>query len=92
MASVKRRFATSPGGAYVGTNPTFTPKEALVELRKFGNDACASALAGAQGYRAAMEELLPLAAGSANLLVRHLVMPGHLDCCTGPGSRSRRRS
>ncbi|MEZ4264984.1 MAG: radical SAM protein [Myxococcota bacterium] len=51
---------------------------------KFGNDRCASRLAGVKGYRGRVEGLLPLAAASAPTIVRHLLMPGHLDCCTRP--------
>lgn len=51
---------------------------------KFGNDRCASRLAGVKGYVARIESLLPRVARSGRLIVRHLLMPGHLECCARP--------
>ena len=51
---------------------------------KFGSDRCAKRLAGVDGYTERLHRLLPLAARSGELLVRHLLMPGHLECCTRP--------
>lgn len=51
---------------------------------KFGNDACARRLAGIEDYTAVARENLRWAAGRAELIVRHLLMPGHLDCCWKP--------
>jgi putative pyruvate formate lyase activating enzyme len=55
----------------------------LVDL-KFGADDCAKTLAGIDGYTARLHKLLPLADQAGALLVRHLLMPGHLECCTRP--------
>lgn len=51
---------------------------------KFGSDRCAKKLAGVDAYTATLTALLPLAARAGNLLVRHLVMPGHVACCAAP--------
>ena len=53
---------------------------------KFGNDRCGRKLAGGiRDYTATFEPLLRAAAGArGNLVVRHLLMPGHLECCTLP--------
>ena len=51
---------------------------------KFGDDRCALKLSGARGYLETLHRLLPCAAASGDLLVRHLLMPGHLECCTRP--------
>ena len=51
---------------------------------KFGNDQCALKLAGVRDYTARLERLLPLADRAGRLIVRHLLMPGHVDCCTAP--------
>ncbi len=61
--------------------PTFY----LVDL-KFGNGACAEAVAGAADYWEAVRARLKEAAARepGKLIVRHLVLPGHLDCCTRP--------
>ena len=51
---------------------------------KFGNDACAQRLAKVHDYvRVVCENLLWFAQDS-ELIVRHLLMPGHLDCCWRP--------
>jgi len=57
---------------------------------KFGNDDCAHRLAGAPDYVATVTDNLRWMASSAaggRLLVRHLLMPGHLDCCWAPAAR-----
>ncbi|MFO0944673.1 MAG: 4Fe-4S cluster-binding domain-containing protein [Planctomycetota bacterium] len=51
---------------------------------KFGNDACAIQLASTDNYVSIVTRNLRLARHRADLIVRHLVMPGHLDCCTRP--------
>ncbi|MEC9073106.1 MAG: radical SAM protein [Myxococcota bacterium] len=51
---------------------------------KFGDDRCAAELSGVSGYKERLERLLPMVAASGELIVRHLLMPGHLDCCTRP--------
>ena len=56
----------------------------LVDV-KFGNPACARRLAGIDGERNQLElrETLEFAR-HRGLMLRHLVLPGHLDCCTRP--------
>ncbi len=52
---------------------------------KFGNDSCADQLAGVERYWSVVtRNLLHAARGPARLMVRHLLMPGHLDCCLRP--------
>lgn len=51
---------------------------------KFGNDACARRLAGVEHYVAILTRNLQIAAGQGDLIVRHLLMPGHIDCCLRP--------
>lgn len=92
---VLRTLAHCPPDTHVVWNTNlWTTDEAIGRLtgvvgtwladHKFGNDRCARKLSGARGYLARLERLLPLAARSGRLLVRHLLMPGHLDCCTRP--------
>lgn len=50
----------------------------------FGNDECARELGGTSPYVAPLRESFRRAAASARLLVRHLVVPGHVACCTEP--------
>ena len=66
---------------------------------KFGNDSCAQRLAAVPNYSAVVQENLLWAGGQsagstregvpgestrAELLVRHLLMPGHVHCCWEP--------
>lgn len=51
---------------------------------KFGNDACAERLAGISGYGMVVKQNLRWAYQDTELIVRHLVMPGHLECCWKP--------
>lgn len=52
---------------------------------KFGNDACALKIGGFTNYIQTLTVAFELAAKStAGLYVRHLVMPGHVECCTKP--------
>jgi putative pyruvate formate lyase activating enzyme len=51
---------------------------------KFGNDACAQRLSKTPGYVNVVEENLLWAAEHSELIVRHLLMPGHVDCCWQP--------
>jgi len=52
---------------------------------KFGNDACARRLAGVERYvDVVTRNLMRIAERGTNLLVRHLLMPGHLECCFKP--------
>ncbi|CAG1004168.1 hypothetical protein PHYC_03120 [Phycisphaerales bacterium] len=55
---------------------------------KFGNDTCADRIAGVDRYvEVVTRNLLHAArqrAGGARLMVRHLLMPGHLECCFKP--------
>ncbi len=48
---------------------------------KFGNDACALRLARAANYTAIVRDNLRWANAHSELIVRHLLMPGHVECC-----------
>jgi putative pyruvate formate lyase activating enzyme len=51
---------------------------------KFGNDRCAENLAHVVDYAAVVSDNLRWAARHSELIVRHLLMPGHLECCWKP--------
>jgi putative pyruvate formate lyase activating enzyme len=52
---------------------------------KFGNDECARRLARVKDYvRVVSRNHLMAYNDGGNMIVRHLVMPNHLDCCTKP--------
>jgi putative pyruvate formate lyase activating enzyme len=51
---------------------------------KFGNDTCAQRLAGVPNYTATVRENLLWAADDCTLFIRHLLMPGHIECCWRP--------
>src|SRR5277367_1065658 len=51
---------------------------------KFGNDDCARRLAKISDYTRVVQENLLWANEHSKLIVRHLLMPGHIDCCWKP--------
>jgi len=51
---------------------------------KFGNDACALRLAKAPNYLRVVRQNLVWADKHSELIVRHLLMPGHVECCWRP--------
>ena len=51
---------------------------------RFGNDQCASEIAATDGYFEAAARNFELAARSGAVIIRHLVMPGHVECCLRP--------
>ncbi|MBN2152873.1 MAG: radical SAM protein [Candidatus Lokiarchaeota archaeon] len=57
---------------------------------KYGNDACAKRLSGIDGYWQILTRNLKnvhdemIVPGHASLVIRHLVMPGHVECCSVP--------
>lgn len=53
---------------------------------KFGNDICASSLAGIDRYWEVVTRNLLAAYAHTPVLVRHLAMPGHIDCCLRPAA------
>jgi len=54
---------------------------------KFGNDGCAKRLAAVADYQRPVQETLLWAEARTALIVRHLLMPGHVDCCWEPIAR-----
>jgi putative pyruvate formate lyase activating enzyme len=51
---------------------------------KCGNNNCAKALLGADNYVEVVKHNIVQAAGHADVIVRHVVLPGHRDCCLEP--------
>ena len=92
---ILRTLSHCPADTHVVWNTNlWTTYEAIERLRgivgtwlvdlKFGDERCALKLSGARDYLPRLHALLPLAARSGELIVRHLLMPGHLECCTKP--------
>lgn len=48
---------------------------------KFGQDACAKRLAGVDRYWEVVTRNIQICADQTDLIVRHLLLPGHFDCC-----------
>jgi putative pyruvate formate lyase activating enzyme len=51
---------------------------------KYGNDRCALRLSNVHGYMAVTERNHRIARSNAEMIIRHLVLPSHLECCTKP--------
>lgn len=69
---------------FYGTPAAFELLDGVVDVFvadfKFGNDVCAQRLAKVDRYVATVTRNLAATAHS-NLIVRHLLLPGHFDCC-----------
>jgi putative pyruvate formate lyase activating enzyme len=51
---------------------------------KFGNDVCARRIAGIDHYLSIVTRNLKIAAQDGRLIIRHLLLPGHSECCYRP--------
>ncbi|RLF19357.1 MAG: pyruvate formate lyase-activating protein, partial [Thermoprotei archaeon] len=51
---------------------------------KYGNDDCAFRLSGIRRYVEVVTRNLKIAAESGDMIIRHLVLPNHIECCTEP--------
>ena len=51
---------------------------------KFGNDECARQIARVSRYIEVVTRNLKIAHSQAEVMIRHLLMPGHFDCCFVP--------
>ncbi|BAN90434.1 radical SAM protein [Aeropyrum camini] len=51
---------------------------------KFGNNRCAMRLSAVPRYWEVTTRNIRIAAEHGDMIVRHLVMPGHVECCTKP--------
>ena len=55
--------------------------ETYVADFKFGNNTCATQIAKVDRYVETITRNLKIASQQGNLIVRHLLLPGHFDCC-----------
>ncbi len=51
---------------------------------KYGNDACAKRLSKVDGFTAVVKRNHLLAYEHSEILLRHLVLPNHIECCSKP--------
>lgn len=51
---------------------------------KYGNDKCAFRLSTVKNYVEVVTRNLKKAAENGDMIIRHLVLPNHLECCTKP--------
>ncbi|MEK7865555.1 MAG: radical SAM protein [Planctomycetota bacterium] len=64
--------------------PAVSAFDVIVADFKFGSDACAERLGGFAQYVWVLQRNLLLAAARRRVVVRHLLMPSHVDCCLRP--------
>ena len=73
---------------FYGTTSAFELLDGVVKTfvadLKFGNDDCASKIASVSNYMSVVTRNLLFAEGIGQLIVRHLLLPGHFDCCYRP--------
>lgn len=51
---------------------------------KYGNDECAKKLSKVDNYTFVIKRNHKIAEKTGDLIIRHLVLPGHIECCTKP--------
>ncbi len=51
---------------------------------KCGNDECGQKMLGVSDYTEVVQENLLRVSDRGELYIRHVVMPGHIECCGGP--------
>ncbi len=51
---------------------------------KYGNDDCAMRLSGISNYWNVVTRNHMIAFESGDMIIRHLLLPGHVECCTFP--------
>ncbi len=51
---------------------------------KYGNNKCAFRLSGVRNYFEVVSRNHRIAAREGDMIIRHLVLPGHVDCCSKP--------
>ncbi len=51
---------------------------------KYGNDNCAKRLSDVKGYMEVIKRNHLIANRQCEMIIRHLVLPDHLECCTKP--------
>ncbi len=51
---------------------------------KYGNDECAKELSKVDNYTEIIKRNHNIAEKTGDLIIRHLVLPGHIECCTKP--------
>jgi len=73
---------------FYGTPEAFDLLDDVVDVYvadfKFGNDACAERIARVPNYTAVITRNLQRVAATHDLIVRHLLLPGHFECCYRP--------
>jgi putative pyruvate formate lyase activating enzyme len=76
---------------FYGTPEAFELLKGAVDVYvadfKFGNDGCAERIAGVARYVNVVTHNLAMVAEHADLIVRHLLLPNHFDCCFVPFAR-----
>ena len=73
---------------FYGTEQAFSLLAGVVDVYladfKFGNNNCAHRIAGVDRYIETVTRNLVQASVQGDLIVRHLLLPGHYDCCYVP--------
>jgi putative pyruvate formate lyase activating enzyme len=54
---------------------------------KYGNNICASQIGGIKHYYETVTRNFISAASSSDIIIRHLLLPGHVECCFRPIAR-----
>jgi len=70
------------------TEPALRLLEGVIDVYltdfKYGNDDCARRLSNVENYTDIIRRNHKVARSNAEMIIRHLVLPTHIDCCTKP--------
>jgi putative pyruvate formate lyase activating enzyme len=73
---------------FYGTREAFELLDGVVDTYvadfKFGQNTCAKRIAGVDRYFETVTRNFMIASGQCDLIIRHLLLPGHFDCCFQP--------
>ncbi len=94
LAIVRELDERADGLPLVWNSNMYTSREAMDLLEgvtdvwladfRYGNDACAAELSGVEGYFEVVSRNFLAADAGGEVMLRHLVLPGHLECCAVP--------
>ncbi len=88
LARCSQRLPVVWKSDFYSTPETWTLLDGMVDIYvadfKFGNDACAQRIAGVERYMEIVTRNLADTEQRGQLYVRHLLLPGHDECCLRP--------
>lgn len=86
LQSVKQSIPTVWNSNFYMSEKSMTLLSGVIDVYlsdwKYGNDKCAERLSKVKNYWSVVERNHALAFKDSEMIIRHLVLPNHFDCCT----------